>query len=177
MGTAQVYSQALQHWGKPLSELFRLLYETDDVDTAMAHTLTHHQEYPKLLLPHTIPTIKHLRAAGKLIGIITATSRTSFEHDVTSLGIPKDCIDYVQTAEDTPFHKPDPRVFEPAIAWLKAQNITPDEVMYVGDGLQDMKAAIGAGFSFLGVETGLITADQFTAAEAKSIPDIGQLMR
>ena len=38
--------------------------------------------------------------------------------------------------------------------WLESEAIRPDEVIYVGDGLHDMKAALGAGFSFLGVETG-----------------------
>lgn len=168
--------EIIQHWGKPLNELLGLLYGTKAIDEAIAHTLIHHEQYPKLLFPDTIPTIRHLHAAGMRIGIITATNRFSFEHDLTAHQMPRDCIDYTQTAEDTPYHKPDARVFDRTIEWLRTQKITPSEVVYVGDGLHDMKAAIGAGFSFLGVETGLVTAEQFTAAEAKSIPDISHLM-
>lgn len=39
-----------------------------------------------------------------------------------------------------------------------------------------MRAAIGAGFAFLGVETGLVSAEQFAAENATSIPGIGDLI-
>ncbi len=35
-----------------------------------------------------------------------------------------------------------------------------------------MEAAIGAGFNFLGVETGLVTAEEFRTEGALSIPSI-----
>lgn len=165
-----------EHWGKPLRELVCLLYGTDDVEQAMAHNTATHEDFPKELFTATIPTLRHINAAGKLIGIITATSRFSFEHDLTLHQVPKDLLAYTQTADDTPYHKPDPRVFEPAIDWLAKQQIRPDEVVYIGDGLHDMRAAIGAGFNFLGVETGLVTAEQFKAENVKSIPSIGDLI-
>ena len=67
-------------------------------------------------------------------------------------------------------HKHDPRVFEPALSWLKERSIQPEEVLYVGDSLNDAAAALGAGFSFLGVETGLFTAAQFRKLGHRSIP-------
>lgn len=166
-----------EHWGKPLTELVCLLYGTDDVDQAMAHNTATHEGFPKELFTATIPTLRHIQAAGKLIGIITATTRFSFEHDLELHHIPKDLLDYTQTADDTPYHKPDPRVFEPAVVWLAEQRIRPDEVIYIGDGLHDMRAATGAGFNFLGVETGLVTAEEFLAEDAKSIPSIEYLTR
>jgi phosphoglycolate phosphatase len=163
------------HWGKPLGELVCLLYGTDDVEQAMAHNTATHEAYPKELFTATIPTLRHIKAAGLIVGVITATTRFSFEHDLDLHKIPRDLIDYTQTADDTSYHKPDPRVFEPALAWLTEQQIKPDEVMYIGDGLHDMKAALGAGFSFLGVETGLVTAEQFVEQDAKSIASISAL--
>lgn len=165
-----------EHWGKPLRELVCLLYGTDDVDQAMARNTATREAYPKELFTATIPTLRHISAAGKLIGIITATSRFSFEHDLTLHKVPRELIDYTQTADDTQFHKPDARVFEPALEWLAGQQIRPDEVVYIGDGLHDMRAATGAGFSFLGVETGLVTAEQFRAENAPSIPSIRDLV-
>lgn len=168
--------EIIPHWGKPLKELVCLLYGTADAEQAMAHNMACHENFPKTLFETTIPTLERLKQAGKLIGIITATSRFSLEHDLDSHSIPRDIIDYTQTADDTSYHKPDPRVFDPAITWLKEQGIAPAEVLYVGDGLHDMQAAVGAGFSFLGVETGLVKADQFTAAGTTSIPEIGHLI-
>ncbi len=166
-----------EHWGKPLRELVCLLYGTDDVEQAMAHNTATHEDFPKELFTATIPTLRHISATGKLIGIITATSRFSFEHDLTLHQIPRELLDYTQTADDTPYHKPDPRVFEPALEWLAEQQIRPDEVVYVGDGLHDMRAAKGAGFSFLGVETGLVTAGQFQAENASSIANTSELKK
>lgn len=164
------------HWGKPLQELVCLLYGTDDVDQAMKHNLAHHEDFPKELFTATIPTLERLKQQDMLVGIITATSRFSFEHDLDLHKVPRKLIDYTQTADDTPFHKPDPKVFEPAITWLSKQGVKPEEVVYIGDGLHDMKAALGAGFSFLGVETGLVAADEFKAAGGKSIPSIAELI-
>lgn len=164
------------HWGKPLHELVCLLYGTDDVDQAMAYNIKHHEEYPKLLFTETVPMLKHVKSLGKKIGVITATHRFSFEYDLKSAGVPKELLDFTQTADEVPFHKPDPRVFDPAIKWLKKQGIKSDEVLYVGDGLHDMKAALGAGFNFLGVETGLVTAEEFKKAGGKSIASVKHLI-
>lgn len=163
------------HWGKPLQEMICLLYGTDDAEDAMANNMATHKAFPKELFVATIPTLQHIKFIGKVIGIITATSRFSFEHDLKLHGIPRELIDYTQTADDTPYHKPDPRVFDPALKWLAKQHIDPSEVIYVGDGLHDMRAALGAGFEFLGVETGLVAAEQFAEQNVKSIPSIGSL--
>lgn len=165
------------HWGKPLSEMICLLYGTDDVEQALAYNVTHHTEFEKELFTATIPTLEHLKASGLKLGIITATSRYSFEHDLDHHKVPRNLLDYTQTADDTSFHKPNPKVFEPAKQWLAAQNIEPNQVLYIGDGLHDMKAALGAGFNFLGVETGLVGAEEFKSANARSIKSIKDLVR
>lgn len=166
----------IPHWGKPLGELVCLLYGTDDVEQAMANNKSSHADFPKILFEATVPTLERIKRAGKLVGIVTATSRFSFEHDLDQHHMPRRAIDYTQTADDTPYHKPDPRVFDPAIAWLKENDIAPQDVLYIGDGLHDMKAALGAGFNFLGVETGLVTAEQFRDAGVLSIPGVEHLM-
>jgi phosphoglycolate phosphatase-like HAD superfamily hydrolase len=163
------------HWGKPLGEMICLLYGTDDVEQALANNTACHEDFPKELFVATIPTLARIKATGKRLGIVTATSRFSFEHDLDHHQIPRDLLDYTQTADDTAFHKPDSRVFDPFFEWIEARDIKRGEVLYVGDGLHDMKAALGAGFEFIGVETGLVTAEQFKEAGARSIPDVSHL--
>lgn len=165
-----------QHWGKPLNELISLLYETKDIDAALAFTKNHHQEFPKELFTATIATLKHLKEAGLMIGIVTATSGFSFEHDLDYHQVPRELVDYTQTADDTDAHKPSPAVFDPLKKWLAEKGIANDEVLYIGDGLHDMQAAVGAGFNFLGVETGLVTAEEFSNHNAKSIASIADLL-
>lgn len=163
------------HWGKPVSEFLCLLYDTEDVDQAVAHTITYRDRFPKKLFAATIPTLKRLKHSGMLVGIVTSTIRDNLEHDLKTHQVPRDLIDYVQTLEDTDYHKPDPRVFQPTKEWLKERDVSPGEVVYIGDGIQDMQAAIGSGFSFIGVQTGIITAEQFRAHGAKSVTGLDKL--
>ncbi len=165
----------LPHWGKPLRALMTELYDTDDVEQALAYNLSVHSRFPKLLLHDTIKTLTALHQAGKKLGVITATHRISFNYDLETLGIPSSLFDYTQTEEETTFHKPHPRVFDPAKAWLKQEMISPDEVLYVGDALNDLRAAHGAGFEFVGVCTGLCTAAGFKLYGASTITKLGDL--
>lgn len=170
-------AEIIKHWGKTLQELVGLLYGTDDVVQALAHNTKHAHEFPKTIFEESIPTLRHLKASGMVLGIITATSRFSFESDLDLHSIPRELLDYTQTSDDTAYHKPDKRVFDPAIAFLATRNILPAETLYVGDGLHDMRAATEAGFYFLGVETGLVNAQQFLEANASSIPSIAHLVQ
>lgn len=164
------------HWGIPLRQLVGILYGDEDLDRALAHEEETHQTFPKILFEHTNAVLNKLKGSGFLLGVITAASRASLDNDFRTLGISHDAFDYTQTQDDTPYHKPDKRVFDPALAWLVQHDITPQETLYIGDGLLDMEASIGAGMNFLGVETGLITADGFKAASATSIPHLGHLL-
>ena len=175
-GKSLTDEEFLRHWGKPLTELVSLLYETDDIDDALAKNYSTRDDFPKILFTETISTLAYLHSQKKLLGVITATTRNSFEHDLESLGIPAGLLDYIQTAEDTKFHKPNPKVFEPAIKWLSKKRIKPNEVLYVADGLHDMEAALGAGFNFIGVETGLITKIQFLEKGTTSLTNISKLL-
>lgn len=163
--------------GEPFTELVCNLYGTKDAKQAIAHNLASRGDYPVKLFAATTPTFKHIKQTGRLVGIVTAASRSDFEQDLDQLHIPRALLDYTQAADDTPYHKPDPRVFEPALAWLAKHKISPREVLYVGDGLQDMRAATGAGFHFIGVETGLVTSEQFRDEGVMSVANIGGLVQ
>lgn len=165
-----------QHWGKPFSALLGLLYGTDDIDTAMKHNKATHKDYPKTLRDDTLATLEALRASGRKTGIITATADFSLHHDLKSLGIPERLFDYIQTEEKTAYHKPDHRVFEPALNWLEKNAVKPAETLYVGDGLHDMKAALGAGFEFIGITTGLTTSEEFAASDSRVIARLRELV-
>jgi len=165
-----------EHWGKPLRVLVGLLYDTDDVDTAIDREMATHKDFPKILLEDTKQVLAQLRKSGKKLGVITATSRRSFEFDLSTMKIPKSMFDYTQTEEGSEYHKPDSRVFDPTKKWLSRHGIKPSEVVYVADGLHDMKAALGAGFEFIGVSTGLVTQADFKKSGARSIRTLGDLI-
>lgn len=165
------------HWGKPLRQLFGILYETNDTDTALARVMEIHKDFPKTIFDDTISTLDTLHQSGLKLGLVTAASRFSLEHDLENLAISPDLFDFIQSEEDSEHHKPDPRVFTAALTWLDGQHILPAEVTYVGDGLHDAKAAIGAGFNFIGVETGLVTHQQFIDAGYISVQSLSKLLK
>ena len=164
------------HWGKPLPILMKLLYGTDDAETALSHNIATRAEFPKRLFDGTLDTLAALRTRGLKTGIVTSTVRLSLAYDFETLSISSTLFDYIQTQEDTEFHKPDPRVFDPAIAWLSTQGISPAETLYIGDTLLDMQAATQAGLQFLGVATGILTPDDFALHGASAITRLPELL-
>jgi len=164
-----------KHWTNPFSQLVGLLYGDEDLERAMRNNLAHEDKFPKMLFADTIHTLEQLHNNGFLTGIVTSTSHRSLMRDLARYEFPNDLVDYIQTEDDTSYHKPDPRVFEPLLAWLADRKIESTQVLYVGDGLHDMKSALEAGFNFLGVTTGLVSAQQFTEAGSKSIKKLSDL--
>lgn len=164
------------HWGKPLTLLLELLYETDHVDMAMSYNVATRSQFPKTLFKDVKETLKILRNMGKKLGVVTATTRSNLEHDFKTLRIPKKLFDYIQTEDDTIVHKPDPHVFDQALDWMRGQDIQPHEVLYVGDHINDMIAARDAGIGFIGVGTGLFSIEEFTEHRARGINQLADLV-
>jgi len=121
--------------------------------------------------------LKALRAAGKKLGIVTASTLSSILYDFDTLGLPRQIIDYLQTEDDTAVHKPDCRVFDPAIKWLSEQNISVSEVVCVGDSLEDLEAAVRAGFKFVAVATGIVSMNEFMQREIPVVSNLSELCR
>jgi len=165
-----------EHWGKPLSELIKALYETEDVEEAIRRTHLVHQDFPKILFDHTLGVVERIRGSGRPVGLVTAHRREGLQYDFDQLGVPSALFDYIQTEDDTPYHKPDPRVFEPTLIWLARNAIAPGEAVYVGDSFTDRDAAVGAGMQFIGVETGLVTAETFQRSGAVAIRSLVELL-
>lgn len=140
----------------------------NEVGLALERILASYPDYPKKVLPGVTQTLNLLHSQGYTLGIISSTSLRTLEYDLANAQFKK-IFDYIQTQEDTLYHKPDRRVFEPTLEWLRARDIYPESVLYVGDGLHDMKAAQGAGFQFIGVESGLVDANMFRDAGVASV--------
>lgn len=163
------------HWGRPLQHLARHYYGTDNIEEAIQLMVDYQADFPKEKFHHAESTLKRLKASGRLLGIVSATTLPILKKDAELAELPIDLMDYIQTGEDTEFHKPDPRVFEPMLGWAALKSIAAEEVLYVGDGLQDLKAARGAGLNFIGVATGLVTVEEFTGHGSPSVADIAEL--
>jgi len=75
----------------------------------------------------------------------------------------------LQGSDETQVHKPDPDVFLPLIEKLRENSIGREDILYVGDSLDDLKAATAAGIGFIAITTGLYSEEDFRKNGAQII--------
>jgi len=167
-----------EHWGKPLDALIYELYRKSDTVEEMHKKLssvTH--GYMKKVYDGSPDVMKKLRENNIEIGVVSATNKNYLIEDLVRLEFPVDEMFIMQGSDEVSAHKPDPGVFVPALKKLKEKGITKEEIVYVGDSLDDIRAAHGAGINFIALTTGLYTEEDFRNAGAKVIlSKIGELL-
>ncbi|MEI7579608.1 MAG: HAD family hydrolase [bacterium] len=111
-------------------------------------------QYPIQTHYHVIPTLNHLKSSYST-GILTAASLDLVNILLQESGLNKQLFDFVFTAEDSKYHKPDPKVFINVENELRKFQIKNNEAIYIGDSIQDYFATQSTGINFVGVTTGL----------------------
>lgn len=147
-------------WGRPFHEMVEDLYGHPFAKVE-PHLLREKPNFPKEIFPESKGLLSKLRAAGKIVALVTSTNTRSLAGDFIHNAIDSATFDHVFTIDDCEYHKPDKRVFDP----LLANGYTPDEIVYVGDAPTDFYAARDAGFDFIGVATGLLSVEDFGKLE------------
>jgi putative hydrolase of the HAD superfamily len=117
------------------------------------------------LFPETMAVLEQLTAQGMRLGLVT-----NFDNRVVplldDLGI-SGFFDAVQTAESSPFQKPDPRFFLEA---GKSLSVTPANTLVVGDDpVQDLQGGQRAGMQALLVDRRLRADDRRLLADDRSL--------
>jgi len=160
-----------KHWGKPFHQMVGLLYgQADTPQNMMDNFVRHELEFRKELFPDTVHTLNELHKTGVTMGLITSGRWAVSKIEVELLKIPLDYFAIVQGSDDSEFHKPDPRVFSPALATLAKKGFTNKaNMVYIGDALSDFFAARDAGLQFIAVTTGMTAPAAFRAAGATNI--------
>lgn len=157
-----------RHWGVPYRELFSALFGAVEADVArvIERYEAVNDEFPVEAHPETLEVLR-LLGQRVALGIVTSAGRSIAARQLARIGVRAEELAVFQTADDTPLHKPDPRVFAPALERLAARGIARADVWYVGDSLSDYQAAAGAGLEFHGVLRGTTTAAELRAAGAR----------
>ena len=105
----------------------------------------------------TLPVLEKLRASGAKIAIVSTKMRyrivESFE---MQLGVHP--YDLIVGLEDVSEPKPDPQGINKAMELLE---VSPSEVLYVGDSYIDAETAVNAGVDFAAVTTGSTDRETF----------------
>lgn len=166
------------HWGKPIWELVSILYRnSDSMDNMRKALYSTRDGFRKKAFPGSADIFSKIIESGREVGVLSATTNFFLVEDLTAYGFPIDRLISIQGADDTTVHKPNGDVFIPMLEKLAEKGIKPKDVVYVGDSLDDFKAASGAGINFIALTTGLYTKEEFEQAGAKVIlSDIRELM-
>jgi phosphoglycolate phosphatase len=161
-----------KHWGKPLPVLISELYQNSDTPDNMRSALrSTRNDFLKKLYKESLYVIKTLLGKEMKIGVLSATDRHNLEEDLIRLDFPLDKFIAIQGCDESEKHKPDPEVFLPILEKFKKEGINKEEIVYVGDSMDDYLAATGAGLGFIGITTGLYTKEDFENVGAKQIVD------
>jgi phosphoglycolate phosphatase len=182
---AQLSSATIDaHWGVPYEALFTRLFAhlDQDIPRVIRRYEALDLEFPVLAYDDAVATLEALLARDVVVGVVTSAGEI-VHAQMAAVGIPSARLCFVQTARDTPYHKPDPRVFAPALEKLHARGIAPsvevraqNSLSYVGDSLTDFRAAQGAGLSFVGIHGRTTDREAFSSAGARSVASLSELL-
>jgi HAD superfamily hydrolase (TIGR01549 family) len=84
------------------------------------------------------------------LSILSAGSSKIVREHLDELVFPETNFKHILGAEDTHFHKPDPRVFN--VFFEMNNSLDRNQVYYIGDSKDDYEAAFGAGLKFIGID-------------------------
>jgi phosphoglycolate phosphatase-like HAD superfamily hydrolase len=169
-----------KHWGKPLYTLISELYQnSDSLENMYDALISTRHDFLKGPYKGSAETVEILINHGLKIGVLSATNKKYLIEDLIRLGFLVDHLAVIQGADETLVHKPDPDVFLPVLKKLKEEGIGKEDIVYVGDSLDDMQAAEGAGIGFIAVTTGLYSEEDFRnhgvkviMKDIKELPDL-----
>lgn len=152
-----------KHWGKPVEEFWKILYQDlDTIENLLKTTLETREKYKieAKLFKHVKKLLKLLKRKYKT-GIVTSSNSELVFHMLKKQNLDPNMFCLIQGSEQTIYHKPDPRVFELTINTLQKMGIDSKNVLYIGDSTHDFLAAHGANLHFIAVLTGLNTKEEF----------------
>jgi HAD superfamily hydrolase (TIGR01549 family) len=165
-----------KYWGRPFPEFMNALFRGyDPLPEIINNYYSILADFPVKAYPEVIDTLDLLKKKYRL-GIVSAISKELLLLDLISAGIDKGTFEYIQVADDTKIHKPDPGVFAPLLSYVREQGLTKQDLVYIGDALTDFQAAKYAGIDFIGVSGRSISSAEFEKAGADRIDSLTGLL-
>jgi len=160
----------LKHWGKPFNILVGELYKhSDTLENMYKAVLSTKDHFPKKVYKESVNVIKQLLNKNIKVGVVSATTKEFLIEDLTKFGFPIGDFSIIQGADETLIHKPLPGVFLPMLSKLEKEGIRKNDIVYVGDSLDDLRASTEAGIDFIAVTTGLYSKKDFQENGAKTV--------
>lgn len=150
--------------GKTLEESFSILTGITDADRLASLRKEYgaeadvHMNANTIFFEDTLSTLEKLKSRGVRLGIISTKYRyriQSFLDDQGVVGL----LDLIVGGEDVSQAKPSP---EGVLYAMHRLEVSPEEVVYIGDSTVDAETARAAGVAFIGVTNGVTTAEELS---------------
>ena len=159
-----------KHWGRPFDVLVAELYQNSDtLENMHKAIISVKKDFPKYPYKEAISTVQKLLDQNIKTGVVSATTTMFLIEDLTHLGFPVDSFSIIQGADKTKVHKPEAGVFLPLIEQMEKEGINKEDIVYIGDSLDDFKASTGAGLNFIALTTGLYSYEDFKNEGAETV--------
>lgn len=150
-------------WGLPFDQLIANLVPTVEFGAFVeAYKEVMHVQQPEAT-PGALELLEALSVREVQMDIITSGSRDLIIQDLDCLKLTR-YFTGIYGYEQTPFHKPDPRVLTPVLGALIARGHVREGVIYIGDSIRDYQAARGNDLEFIAVTSGLEGSAEFVQA-------------
>jgi phosphoglycolate phosphatase-like HAD superfamily hydrolase len=166
------------HWGKPYLQFFGDLFNADgmELDRLLQEYERYNDAFP--MRPHE-DAARMIAALSRRYdcGIVSSASTRRIKAQLGAMSVDWSRFSYLQGAEATLEHKPDPAVFRPAITTMRERHGEQVEITYVGDSYADYCAAHGAGLRFIGIARCETDQRLMEAAGAQVINSLDELNR
>lgn len=192
-GIALSTQTVTEFWGRPFNEIFIKLFNLDPenkankteeevkaindrLDAVKAKYYETIKRFPNKLHENVNEVIQNLADKGYKLGIMSSLHEALLTKDSIETGLNRDLFFFIQSADDTDVHKPDPKAFTPTFNKLNAFNIKPNETVYVGDAISDFVAAKAANMEFIGITSGKVTKAEFEKEGARVISRMNDLV-
>lgn len=152
------------------------LCRTDDMNAIMP-AISAEYNNPEYVKKHftfdALRPIKHIADIGYRVALPNSLARERLNTDLEALKSPlRDLFEYVRTVDDTVDKKSNGDAFEPLVNRF---GITANQLVYIGDGLKDYATTLSFGAHFIGIESGLASAADFTSG-ALHVQNVAQLL-
>jgi phosphoglycolate phosphatase len=175
----EITNEALDaSWGKAWEEQLELVYgdvaNVEELEAAYEALGTDFPCRANEDSGHVLDVLDHGQIPR---GIVSSHNGRMVREELKLLGFDPDDFTFVHGSEDTEHHKPDSRTFDPAAAYLEEKGISREQTVYIGDDVRDHEAAVGAGWGFVAVTTGIHTRDHFEEIGAIAVPRLTEAVK
>ncbi len=150
--------------GIPLRSILHALWPDEDVEELRQAYVDSYDRSALQAIPGALETLRILKEQGYELYVLSSNEQQNIIRCMEQVGIPPGLFTEIVGVESVPFHKPDKRVFD-----FFLERYTAEELVYVGDSLNDLAAAKRAQVPFVAVLTGGYTYTDFTSNQADLI--------